>query len=620
MEAKKILNENINREFLKDLDFDGLTMLSSEIRDFLIESVSKTGGHLASNLGVVELTLMLHRAFDFEGDDALIFDVGHQSYVYKLLTGRMKDFSSLRQSGGLSGFPSREESDSDLFTLGHSSTSISMADGIASAKMIKGEKGTAVAFIGDGALTGGLCYEAFNNIGHTKKKIVIILNDNGMSISKNVGAISGLLTKVRTSKKYEKAKENVKSALSGLNGFGEFVGKGLSGFKNTLKTVLIPGDFIESLGIKYLGPVDGHDLKKLEFFIDRAKETEGPVLLHVKTIKGKGYSHAEAEPSVYHGVSSFKVGEGTKSEGERDFSETLGKNLYLLAKENSEIAVVSPAMTKGCGLSDFAKDFPERFFDCGIAEEHAVTFSSGLARDGLTPVVCTYSSFLQRAYDQMWHDVAMNNLHVVFCLDRAGFPGPDGYSHQGIYDLSYLGTIPGMAVLSAGSFSDLSKMLRYAINEHKGPIAIRYPKGRDLGLSESEFNFGKAEILKEGKALTVCAEGIMTKTCLEAAKIAEKAGVDAEILKISTVSPLDMESIEKSFAKTGKLITVEANVKRGGMGEAIKSQLSGDVTILSFPDKFIEHGKTSDLLKKYNLDAEALARIIIEKAGGSLEA
>ncbi len=620
METKKLLNDKITHETLKDLDFNELSQLSSEIRDFLIDSVSKTGGHLASNLGVVELTLMLHRCFDFNKDDRIIFDVGHQSYVHKILTGRMKAFASLRQSGGLSGFPLREESDADLFTVGHSSTSISMADGIATSKMIKGEKGVAVALIGDGALTGGLCYEAFNNIGHTKKKIVIILNDNGMSISKNVGAISNLLTRVRTSKNYTRVKENVKSALSEMSGFGKILEKSLSGVKNSIKTMLLPDIFTESLGIKYLGPVDGHDLKNLEFFLERAKETEGPVLVHVKTVKGKGYSHAEGEPSKFHGVSRFEVDKGITHSLKEDFSGALGMDLSLLALKNEKLTVISPAMTKGCGLSGFAESFPKRFFDCGIAEEHAVTFASGLAREGLTPVVCTYSTFLQRAYDQIWHDVAMNNLHVVFCLDRAGLPGADGCSHQGIYDLSYLGNIPGMSVLSAASFSELTKMLKYATEEHKGPIAIRYPKGKDSGLSETEFTFGKGEILKEGKDVTVCAEGIMAKICLEAAKIAEKEGVFAEVVKLSTVYPCDFESIGKSLEKTGKLITVEANVARGGMGEFILSRLKKDGTILAFPDKFLEHGATEELLKKYNLDASSIARVIIEKAGGTLEA
>lgn len=620
MEAKKILNENITHEFLKDLDFDGLTLLSSEIRDFLIDSVSKTGGHLASNLGVVELTLMLHRCFDFNKDDRLIFDVGHQSYVHKILTGRMKDFSSLRQSGGLSGFPSRDESEADLFTMGHSSTSVSMADGIATSKMIKGEEGCAVAVIGDGALTGGLCYEAFNNIGNTKKNIVIILNDNGMSISKNVGAISNLLTRVRTSKNYNRAKENLKTALSELNGFGKVLEKGLSGVKNSIKTMVLPDIFTESLGIKYLGPVDGHDLEKLEFFIKRAKEAEGPVLVHVKTVKGKGYSHAEGEPSKFHGVSRFEVDKGITHSIKEDFSGALGMDLSLLALKNKKIAVVSPAMTKGCGLSGFAESFPERFFDCGIAEEHAVTFAAGLAREGITPVVCTYSTFLQRAYDQIWHDVAMNNLHVVFCLDRAGIPGADGCSHQGIYDLSYLGNIPNMAVLSAASFTELSKMLKYATEEHTGPIAIRYPKGRDSGLFETNFDFGKAEVIKEGKDVTVCAEGIMAKICLDAALLAKEKGVDAEVIKMSTVYPCDFCGIEKSFNKTGKLITVEANIARGGMGEYITAHLKKDVTALAFPQKFMEHGASGELLKKYKLDAVSIAKAITEKAGGTLEA
>ncbi len=620
MGKRKILNENLTHNDLKDLDFEGLTMLSSEIRDFLIDGVSKTGGHLASNLGVVELTVMLHRCFDFNNDDRLIFDVGHQCYVHKILTGRMKGFESLRKTGGMSGFPRYEESVTDLFDTGHSGTSISLADGIATAKMQKGESGTAVALIGDGAFTGGLCYEAINNIGNTKKNILIILNDNGMSISKNVGAMSNLLTKVRASKGYNKAKAEVKDVLGLLKGVGSFLERGLKHLKDGLKFAIVPSVFAESLGIKYLGPVDGHDLKQLEYYINNAKNIEGPVLLHVKTVKGKGYAHAEGEPSKFHGVSDFEVDKGITHSIKSDFSSALGMDLCLLAMKNERISVISPAMTKGCGLSGFAESFPDRFYDCGIAEEHAVTFAAGLSRGNLVPVVCTYSTFLQRAYDEIWHDVAINKLHVVFCLDRSGLPGTDGKTHQGIYDLSYLGNIPGMAVLSPSSFAELSEMLRFATEEYNGPIAIRYPKGADRETGFSDFTFGKANVVKEGEDITVACEGMMLKDVLFAALEAEKEGVSVEVLKLSTVYPTDFETIEKSVSKTGKLLTVEANVERGGMGEGIFSRLRAKGSIKAFPNAFIEHGKTGDILAKYGMDEEGIKKAIMEEAGAKNEA
>ncbi len=620
MGKRKILNENLTHNELKDLDFEGLTMLSSEIRDFLIDSVSKTGGHLASNLGVVELTVMLHRCFDFKKDDRLIFDVGHQSYVHKILTGRMKGFETLRKTGGMSGFPRREEDATDLFDTGHSGTSLSLADGIASAKLMRGEAGCAVAVIGDGSLTGGLCYEALNNIGNTKKNILIILNDNGMSISKSVGAVSHMLTKVRTSHRYRRAKSEVKDALGIFKGAGHTMEKWLRHLKEGIKTLMMPNAFTENLGIKYLGPVDGHDLRKLEFYIKRAKNVEGPVMLHVKTVKGKGYSHAEGEPSRFHGVSHFEVDKGTTHSIKSDFSGALGMELCLLAMKNNRLVTVCPAMTKGCGLSGFAESFPERFFDCGIAEEHAVTFAAGLAKEGFIPVVATYSTFMQRAYDEIWHDVAMNNLHVVFCLDRAGIPGADGKTHQGIYDLSYLGNIPGMAVLSPSSFAELASALRYAVEEHDGPIAIRYPKGKDLEAGFSGFAFKKAEVVKEGCDITLACEGMMLNTALKAAAMAKDAGVSVEVIKLSTVYPTPLEEIEKSVMKTGRLITLEANIKKGGMGEGIFSELKAKGRIIAYPDAFIEHGSSDDLTKMYGMDAESVCLAIIKETGAKNEA
>lgn len=613
MEQKKILNENISHKELVGLSCEELSRLAEEIREFLISSVSKTGGHLASNLGVVELTLMLHRNFDFAKDDRIIFDVGHQSYVHKILTGRMGRFSTLRMTDGLSGFPRREESEADLFDTGHSGTSLSLADGVASAKAVKGEPGMTVAVIGDGAMTGGLCYEALNNLGNTKKNVLIVLNDNGMSISKNVGALSRILTRVRTSRGYKKAKKDVKGVLLKMPGKGEKAESVLRNIRDRLKFMVLPGVFSESFGIKYLGPIDGHNTYRLDEYIKRAKEIGGPVMLHVKTVKGKGYDFAEKQPSRFHGVSAFEVDNGKTHSIKNDFSDALGMELCLLAEKNNRIAVVCPAMTKGCGLTGFEKCYPDRFFDCGIAEEHAVTFAAGLAREGLVPVVCTYSTFMQRAYDQIWHDMALNNLHIVLCLDRSGLPGADGTTHQGIYDLSYLGSIPGMTVLSPASFAELSEMLTYAVTRHNGPIAVRFPKGKDRLPEKYGFVFGKASVISEGTDITLVSEGIMAKTAIEAAK---KSGLSVEVIELSTIYPTDFETIEKSVAKTGVLLTLEANVKRGGMGEEIFAHLKCRGDIASFPDKFIEHGKTEDLMERYGLSADRVADRLNALCGG----
>lgn len=613
MESIKILKENISHNELVGLRTDELYALSDEIREFLISSVSKTGGHLASNLGVVELTVMLHRLFDFSKDDRLIFDVGHQSYVHKILTGRMNRFDSLRMTDGLSGFPRRAESEEDLFDTGHSGTSLSLADGVATAKMLNGEAGMTVAVIGDGAMTGGMCYEALNNIGNTNKNILIILNDNGMSISPNVGALSRILMRVRTSRGYTRAKKDVKGVLSAMPKKGGAVERFLRHIRDRVKFMVLPGVFSESFGIKYLGPIDGHNINLLEEYISRAKEMGGPIMLHVKTVKGKGYELAEKQPSRFHGISAFEVENGMTHSIKNDFSDAVGMELALLAEKNERLVAVCPAMTKGCGLSGFAACFPDRFFDCGIAEEHAVTFAAGLSREGFIPVVCTYSTFMQRAYDQLWHDAALNGLHIVFMLDRAGFPGADGTTHQGIYDLSYLGNIPGMAVLSPSSFAELSEMINYAVTVHKGPVVIRYPKGSEQLVGNEGFTFGKAKILSEGTDITLAAEGMMAKTALDAAL---KSGFNAEVIELSTVYPTDFAAIEQSVKKTGRLITLEANVKKGGMGEEIFARLKCRGEILAFPNKFIEHGKTEELMERYSLSPRCVAEKIAALCGG----
>ncbi len=624
MEKKENLQNSftMNRPYsmkrLQGMTQAELYRLCEDIRAFLIESVSKTGGHLASNLGVVELTVMLHRCFDFSGKDRLIFDVGHQSYVHKILTGRGGAFDTLRQLDGLSGYPKRRENDEDLFDTGHAGTAISLADGIATAKRLRHEDGMAVAVVGDGAITNGLCYEALNNIGGSGKKVLVVLNDNGMAISENVGAVAKLLTRMRTSKSYSRAKRDVKGVLNTMPNVGSRIEKHLRHMRDRMKSLVMPNAMCEGLGIKYFGPIDGHDLKKLEFYIRRAGETNGPVMLHVKTVKGRGYSHAEEEPDRFHGVSRFEVDNGTTHSLKADFSQAAGMELALLAAKNPAVAVVCPAMTKGCGLSGFAESFPDRFFDCGIAEGHAVTFAAGLAEEGFIPVVCTYSSFLQRAYDQLWHDVSLNGFHVVFCLDRAGYPGADGETHQGIYDLSYLATIPHMAVLSPSSFEEQAAMLRYAVNEHQGPIALRYPHTADTGVPFQGFTFGKARVAREGTDVTVCAEGILLKTVLAAADEAAKAGVQAEVIGLSTVYPPDKDTIACSLQKTGRLLTVEANVKSGGMGEHIAAAMGQKTHILAFPDEFIEQGRADELMARFGIDEEGVKNAILRLAGGVL--
>lgn len=618
LQNKYAMNEPYETDRLRRMTLEELYGLCADIRTFLIESVSKTGGHLASNLGVVELTVMLHRCFDFSGEDRLVFDVGHQSYVHKILTGRGDAFDTLRQIDGLSGYPKRCEHAADLFDTGHAGTAISLADGIAAAKRLRHEGGMAVAVVGDGAITNGLCYEALNNIGGSGKKVLLVLNDNGMSISENVGAVAKLLTRMRTSKSYSRAKRDVKGALHAMPNVGSRIEKRLRHIRDCVKMIMMPGAVCEGLGIKYFGPVDGHDLKKLDFYIRRAKETDGPVMLHVKTVKGRGYSHAEEAPDRFHGVSRFEVDNGTTHSLKADFSQAAGMELTLLGMKHKDMAVVCPAMTKGCGLAGFAESFPDRFFDCGIAEGHAVTFAAALAREGLIPVVCTYSSFFQRAYDQMWHDVSLNGFHVVFCLDRAGYPGADGETHQGIYDLSYLGTIPHMAVLSPSSFAEQAAMLRYAVEQHSGPIALRYPHSADTGLPFEGFTFGKAQIVREGTDLTVCAEGVMLKTVLEAAEEARKEGVSVEVLKLSTVYPLDTAAILASREKTGRLMTVEANIQSGGMGEHIAAALGGKTEILAFPNQFMGQGKPDELMKRFGLDKDALVSAMCRLAGGAV--
>lgn len=601
---------------LKKLNIEELNSLCGEIRSFLIDSVSETGGHLASNLGVVELTAALHTVFDMP-EDKIVFDVGHQSYVHKIITGRADRFNTLRKFGGLSGFPKRSESEYDSFNTGHSSTSISAALGIARARDLKGENFNVIALFGDGALTGGMMYEAMNDAGHSAAPLILVLNDNNMSIDKNVGSITHHLRRLRISPQYFKSKKAVENALKKLPFLGDKTAAVLRKIKRKIRRRILQTTMFEDLGFIYIGPVDGHDLKSLIACLEYAKKEKKPVLVHVLTKKGKGYYHAEADASKFHGVGPFNIITGATKKSSETYSMHFGKTLVRLAEKNEKIAAVTAAMPSGTGLNEFAKRFKDRFFDVGIAEAHGVTMSAGLAVGGMIPVIPLYSSFLQRAYDQVLHDVCLQNLHVVFPIDRAGIVGADGETHQGIYDISYLSHMPNMTVLSPANFKQLDEMLDYAINVHNGPIAIRYPRGcEELKAELLPFDINRAEILRSGKDVTIIAAGRMAVRALEAADELENKGICAEVILLPAIKPPDVGTILKSAQKTGFVVTVEDNVKTGGMGEMIavltaENNIGCAVKIFAFPDKPIVQGSIAELEKKYGLDTETIVKEVV---------
>lgn len=608
----EILNRVNSPEDLKKLNSDELTRLCREIRVFLIEHVSKTGGHLASNLGVVELTVALHTVFNVP-KDKIIFDVGHQSYVHKILTGRKKEFDTLRQFGGMSGFPKRSESAADAFNTGHSSTSISAALGMARARDLDGKNNNIIAVFGDGALTGGMMYEAMNDAGHSNTPLILILNDNAMSISKNVGAVATHLRNLRTSPAYFKSKRVVEEFLNKL----PLIGKPLKSFIRTIKRsvrrMVIPTTLFDDLGFTYIGPVDGHDLSSVIAVLKYAKEENKPVLIHVQTKKGKGYYPAENNPQKFHGISKFDPKTGRTAPSKETYSERFGTVLIELAKKNDKVVAITGAMPNGTGISEFSKYFKNRFFDVGIAEQHGVTLAAGLAASGYVPVIPLYSSFLQRAYDQTLHDVCLQNLHVVFPIDRAGIVGADGETHQGIYDIAYLSHAPNMAILSPSTFLELDKMLCYAVNEHKGPIAVRYPRGNTQAVMPSvDFKFGQAVTVKTGTDISIIATGRMVKRAQEVSEILSENGVNAEIIALPTIKPLDEAAVLKTAMKTGRVITIEDGVKTGGIGSMIASllmekEVSVKFRIYAFPDKPVTHGSIDELDKLYGLDAITIA-------------
>ncbi len=593
--------------------------LAEEIRNFLLESVSETGGHLASNLGVVELTLALHNVLDFP-EDKLIWDVGHQAYTHKILTGRKEEFKTLRKEGGLSGFPKRSESDCDSFDTGHSSTSISAGLGYVRARDILGQKHHVVSVIGDGALTGGMAYEAMNNAAELKTNFIIVLNDNNMSISKNVGGMSSYLSALRTAEVYTGMKINATKALKKIPRVGTAVVDTMRKTKSSIKQLIIPGMLFENMGLTYLGPVDGHNMRQMMKLFNEAKRVEGPVLVHVLTEKGHGYIPACSHPARFHGTGPFDVETGRFLETKENlnYTDVFSKTMCSLGKENRRVAAITAAMPEGTGLKAFGRSFPERFFDVGIAEEHAVTFAAGLALGGLIPVVAIYSSFLQRAVDQILHDVCMQKLHVVFAIDRAGLVGADGETHQGCFDFSYLSMIPNLTVMAPKNDWELQEMLRTAVLECEGPCAIRYPKGTAYtGLSEfrQPVTVGKSEVLYEGRDVAILAVGSMVSTCKEVYDMLKSRGIEPTFVNVRFVKPLDTELLD-TLAKTHSLfVTVEENVKNGGFGEHVSAYMEAcqpEVSVMNLAiwDRFVEQGNIDSLRVKIGLSSVEIAETI----------
>ncbi len=597
-----------NREELLRFTPEEEASLCTEIRNFLIDSVAKTGGHLASNLGAVELTIALHKVFD-PYEDRIVFDVGHQSYVHKLLTGRMEEFDSLRQFGGMAGFPRPNESDADAFVGGHASNSVSAALGMARARTLSGKDYSVIAVIGDGALTGGLSYEGLNDAGQSKEPLIVVLNDNGMSIQPNVGGIAKFLSTQRLKPSYLNLKRAFHTLTKKAPG-GKHLYNVVHRTKQFMKKALIGSNMFDEMGFTYLGPVDGHDIKNLTFLLRQAKELSCPVLLHVSTTKGRGYSYAEENPDEYHGVSAFNVESGTSpGSAQETYSSAFGKTMCAMASEDRRICAITAAMEQGTGLTEFAQRYPKRFFDVGIAEGHAVTMASGLAKQGMLPVVAVYSTFLQRAYDMMIHDTAIGNLHVVFALDRAGLVGADGETHHGVFDVGYLRTIPGLTVFSPASTDEMRKTLHHAVYQMEGPVAVRYPRGGNDGYQECIL---EDTVLTEGTQLTIVTYGGMVGEALRAKELLEQDGISVEIVKLWKIAPLSTELIEASVNKTEHLIVLEEAFSGGCLGQEIlsrmaeKGALPKKMKLMNLGDCFVTHGKVSQLREYRGIDAKAV--------------
>ncbi len=610
-----------NVEDLRKLNLNEKNILAQEIREYILEIVSENGGHLASNLGIVELTIALHSIFDLP-KDKIVWDVGHQSYVHKILTGRKEQLKTLRKLDGIAGFPKTSESEVDCFNTGHSSTSISAAMGMAKARDIKGENNSVIAVIGDGALTGGMALEALNHVGSTKTNMIVVLNDNEMSISKNIGGINMFLSKLRARRIYTVSNQSGRKIIEKIPVIGKFTVKVIKRLKRSLKQLIIPKMFFEDIGFKYLGPIDGHNIEDLEYILSRAKQLEEPVLIHVLTKKGKGYTPAEENPEQFHSAASFDIETGkSKKEKKDDYSAVFGRKLVKLAEDNNKIVAITAAMQSGTGLKEFAKKYPKRYFDVGIAEQHALTFAAGLAKDGMIPFVPIYSSFYQRAYDQVIHDIAIQNLPVIMCVDRAGIVGSDGETHQGLYDLAYFNIVPNLKIMAPKDFQELEKMMEYAITLKK-PVVIRYPRG-----GEGEFKFskcseikrGKAEILKKGNDATIIAIGQTVSKAMEAAKELEKEKINVEVINARFLKPIDKYTILDSAFKTRLVITIEDGTIVGGLGTTVKELILDrkikniNVKSFAYPDTFIKHGTPKELEKLYGMDVDSIVDYIKHK-------
>ena len=612
---------------VKKLNKEEKVILAEEIREEIKNVVSKNGGHLASNLGVVELTIALHSVFDMP-KDKIVWDVGHQTYTHKILTGRKEKFKTLRKEDGLAGFPKSEESNYDSFNTGHSSTSISASLGMAKAIDIKKENNKVIAVIGDGALTGGMALEALNDAGNSKTDLIVILNDNEMSISKNSGGMARMLTNLRTKKLYEKSNGVVKKILRKIPYLGEKIINLIINIKKGIKQLIIPKMYFEDIGFKYLGPVDGHNIEALENVFKSCKLVKGPILIHIITKKGKGYKFAEENPNKFHSISSFDLESGEKLEKKKkDYSKVMGEKLVKLAKNDKRIVAITASMEDGTGLNEFASKFPDRFFNVEIAEQHALGFAAGLAKEGMKPVIPIYSSFLQRGYDQIVHDICMQNLPVVICVDRAGIVGSDGETHQGLLDLCFLNSIPNITIMAPKNFLELEKMLEYAIKSNK-PIAIRYPRGgggeegensKD-GLEYGSINKisrGKAEVLLEGEDITIISIGKMTEYAYKVACDLKKENINVEVINIRFLKPLDKEKVLKSAIKTKKVITIEDGYLIGGLASSINDILikqDEKIKILNmgYPDKFIKQSSVKEIEKKYKMDKDSIKENILK--------
>ena len=605
-----MLNKINNYRDLKKLTEIEKKELAEDIRKEILDVVSKNGGHLASNLGIVDITIALLSNVDLNYD-AIIWDVGHQSYAYKILTNRKERFKSLRTMNGISGFPRQNEDESDLFDTGHASTSISLALGLKRAKDLQKQKGKVVAVIGDGALTGGLALEALNDAGTSNTNIIVVLNDNTMSISKNTGGMSRFLSHLRTRKCYIKSNNRTKKLVLKI----PFLGKGIyhlaTSIKKHIKGLFIKNMYFENIGFTYLGPVDGHNIHNLETIIQDAANVQGPVLIHAITKKGQGYSKAMENPSLYHAVGKFSLSEGVLENKKIDYSFVAGNELVKMAGKHPNIVAITAAMMEGTGLTSFAQKYPKRFFDVAIAEEHAITLAAGLSKGGMVPFVAIYSTFLQRAYDEVIHDLAINKLHAILLIDRAGLTGNDGTTHQGILDLSYLNTIPGITIMAPSNYDELKKMMHFAYH-HEGVIAIRYPKGcEENSRIVSNIIYGKSEVIEEGEDLTILACGKMTSRALEVSQILKKNNIHASIINLRFIKPLDTITINKYFKKTKLLVTMEDNSLNGGLASIItKYYDTNKVLSFGYPDAFILHGNIQELEKKYHLDSDNIAKEI----------